>query len=249
MDTTTRTAPAYMKFKRETYDACEKLPPAKSAKLMRALMRFFFDGIEPGANELPHDAMMSYNALHSFMVSWRKNVTNGSKNESKPRYKNDACFEAPASDSPAVSPNVGTYPIPNPNGVLGSGVGPDVGRGISNNEQTNMNKQASARQGNVAELIPCLTAEHPTENGCKVFTDLNGRAYTTIRDAVAASFAIRGFRDVDGFLAKVATMCGSCRGENVGECYPVLIDAIGRAKLMDPWGFTQKLLKEERGIR
>lgn len=256
MDTTTRTAPAYMKVDREIFETCEKLAPARSAKLMRALMRLFFDGIEPEPGELPHDAMLVYNAKHSAMVSWRNSVKNGSKNVPKPQHEIDEGFEAHADVLPAVSLELGTYPTPNPRGALGRGVGSDVGTPINKHESLNMNQLHSSdedggtgRQGNTAELPPCLASVHPTENGCKVFTDLNGNAYTTIRDAVAASFKIRGFNDVDGFLAKVATLCGSCRGENVGECYPVVIDAIGRAKFKDPWGFTQKLLKEERGIR
>ena len=248
METTTPTAPAYMKVDRELYQTCEKLVPARSAKLMRALMRLFFDGIEPGPGELPHEVMLVYNARHSAMVSWRNSVKNGSKNDPKPQRKTYGGFEVHTDELPADTSELGTHPTPNPRGALGRGVGPDVGTPINKHESQNMNQMHSSdedgetgRQGNAASLPAWMCRRYDGEG----FRDICGGTHPTYRDAVAASFEIKGYADPDGYLAKVATTCGADGDEPVDEIIAITLDAVEKCNRADPWPLTKKMIAED----
>lgn len=85
--------PSYMKLRRDLYSKCLKLPYPQSAKLLFALVQLFMDGVEPGEKDLPGRALDKFDDFHGYVLTWRKNVLNGSKNQLENRMENNTVFE------------------------------------------------------------------------------------------------------------------------------------------------------------
>lgn len=92
--------------------------------------------------------------------------------------------------------------------------------------------------------LPCMEKSDGTS-----WRDLSGEYHRTPLEALEASFKARGFEaDFAGYCSKVAGMCeGECGGEHMRDCFDLLMDSIERCKRPDPWRFTEKKIKEDRG--
>lgn len=84
--------PAYYRLYADVWVAVSKLPKAKAAKLLYAMVEYFFDGTEPTENELPVAARGMFEVYKAGIANYRRNALNGTrnrqkrdKNESKPR--------------------------------------------------------------------------------------------------------------------------------------------------------------------
>lgn len=77
--------PAYYKLYADAWDEINRnLPRAQAAKLVYAMMAYFFDGEEPGDGELPKPARALFNIQRSQIGSYRQNALNGRKACKKP---------------------------------------------------------------------------------------------------------------------------------------------------------------------
>ena len=92
--------------------------------------------------------------------------------------------------------------------------------------------------------LPCMEKSDGTS-----WRDLSGEYHRSPLEALEASFNARGFKaDFAGYCSKVAGMCtGECGGEHMRDCFDLLMDSIERCKRPDPWRFTEKKIKEDRG--
>lgn len=120
-----------------------------------------------------------------------------------------------------------------------TGQGQGQGKGIY--------RQASARHGetgrqDIAASLPAWMCQRYAGEG---FRDIGGGTHPTYRDAVAASFKIKGYADPDGYLAKVATICGADGDEPVDEIIAITLDAVEKCNRADPWAITRKMLIED----
>lgn len=76
--------PKYYKFFRDTWRSVNSLlPKAQAAKLIYALMAYYFDKTEPKDGELPAAAQALFDMQKSAVDSYRRNSINGAKNKPK----------------------------------------------------------------------------------------------------------------------------------------------------------------------
>ena len=74
-------SPNYFKFFLDTWRSVNSLlPKAQAAKLIYALLAYYFDRTEPGERELPAAARAAFDMQKSAIDSYRRNSLNGAKN-------------------------------------------------------------------------------------------------------------------------------------------------------------------------
>lgn len=74
-------SPNYYKFFLDTWRSVNSLlPKAQAAKLIYALLAYYFDRTEPADGELPNAAQAVFKMQRSAVDSYRRNSLNGSRN-------------------------------------------------------------------------------------------------------------------------------------------------------------------------
>ncbi len=148
--------PNYFKLYFDTYQLAAELPAPQGAKLLFALDRLFFEGIDPGEKELPRDAKRIYFAKRPAVLAYRRSALNGMENDPKTHTENhpnidpkndtkndsesDTVFCEPTSALPADTQSLGTHPDADPAG----GAGRDVGQQHNNSVLSNSESPAPA---------------------------------------------------------------------------------------------------------
>lgn len=159
--------PSYYRLYRDVWEPIrDTLPPAQGAKLLYAMVRLFFDDVEPKAGALPKSAQAIYDIQRAAIRNYRRNALNGAKNSPKvaqrtqgkrdqePRpvfapktdMKTDDSSRAAVVELPVDSQEAGTHPdpnpSPNPDPIVGQGLGTD-----NNNHEPRTNNQPTGADG------------------------------------------------------------------------------------------------------
>lgn len=79
--------PSYYRVHRDLWRSVADLPHPQGAKLLYALIRLFFENVEPSTRELPREARRIYFAKRQDVLSYRRNVLNGKRNHGGRRMK------------------------------------------------------------------------------------------------------------------------------------------------------------------
>lgn len=81
--------PSYYRLHLDTWEAVNAtLPPIQAAKVLYAIERLFFEGVEPEEGSLPRAAQGLFNIQRQLILGYRRNAVNGSRNR-KPTQKPD----------------------------------------------------------------------------------------------------------------------------------------------------------------
>jgi len=96
--------PSYYKVHRDLWRSVDDLPFPQNAKLLYALIRLFFENVEPSERELPREARRIYFAKRQDVLSYRRNVLNGKRNHGGRRLKTPTKI-APKNDTDIPTEN------------------------------------------------------------------------------------------------------------------------------------------------
>lgn len=81
--------PSYYRLHLDTWEAVNAtLPPIQAAKVLYAIERLFFEGVEPEEGSLPRAAQGLFDIQRQLILGYRRNAVNGSRNR-KPTQKPD----------------------------------------------------------------------------------------------------------------------------------------------------------------
>lgn len=81
--------PSYYRLHLDTWEAVNAtLPPIQAAKVLYAIERLFFEGVEPEDGSLPRAAQGLFDIQRQLILGYRRNAVNGSRNR-KPTQKPD----------------------------------------------------------------------------------------------------------------------------------------------------------------
>lgn len=118
--------PNYYRLHRDAWEAVNAtLPPIQAAKVLYAIERLFFEGVEPEPGSLPKSAQGLFNIQRQLVLGYRRNALNGSKSQKptqkpnkktaqeptkKPTQETGQVFEGPDGALPAETQKVGGKP-------------------------------------------------------------------------------------------------------------------------------------------
>lgn len=159
--------PNYYRLFRDVWEPIrDTLPPSQGAKLLYAMVKLFFDDVEPKPGTLPKAAQAMFDIQRTSIRNYRRNALNGAKNAPKisqeareePNRKPGSEFELEAdmeiddglhagTDTlPASFMVLGTHPDVDPGHDPAPALGLTVGTN-NNNQETTTNNQPSGTGG------------------------------------------------------------------------------------------------------